>query len=77
MKNFNYRQLTTILASLRHLQREMEESSIDNIIKQYPHFADVDPLSESDIDELCETMYSGLVCVNKPCLNDDQYTRYT
>jgi acyl-CoA hydrolase len=77
MKKFTYRELTTILAALRHLQREMEESGMDNLIKQYPHFADVDPLSESDIDELCETMYSGLVCENKPCQNDVQLERYS
>jgi hypothetical protein len=67
MKKFSYRELTTILAGLRHLQNEMREHGQEQLIDQYLHFADVDPLSETDIDGLCEKMYSGNVCENPSC----------
>jgi hypothetical protein len=59
LRKFTYKELTTILAALRHLQNDIEENGTEDLIAMYPHFDDVDPLTASEIDGLCEAMYSG------------------
>jgi hypothetical protein len=46
-----YRQLSTVLAALRVFQEIPDEARAD-----MEHFEDVDPLTDPEIDELCESM---------------------
>jgi ribosomal protein L29 len=59
LRKFTYKELTTTLATLRHLQNDIEENGTEGLIATYPHFDDVDPLTVGEIDGLCEAMYSG------------------
>ncbi len=46
-----YRELSTILAALRHFQKEPEW-----VQKSYPQFDEVQPLTDEQIDRLCEEL---------------------
>jgi hypothetical protein len=50
----NLQELATVLAALRHFQRNTLE---DYRAKNYPeHFSDIEPLKDAEIDELCERL---------------------
>lgn len=54
-KNIEKRTLFTILAALRHYQADLPRANIDTEILDIATEANtVDPLSEDEIDELCE-----------------------
>ncbi len=56
-KNIDKRTLFTILAALRHYQADLPRANIDTEILDIATEADtVDPLSEDEIDELCEDL---------------------
>ena len=48
----NEKELTTVLAALRHWQETMTED--DRFA--WPHFLDCDPLANEEIDLLCENL---------------------
>ena len=51
----NPRELATVLAALRHWQRELERHGLD-WAQGFPHFADEPPLSMEEIDSLCDRL---------------------
>ena len=53
MRKLTYAELTTILAALRTAQEDRP------IFEQMDHFADVEPLSDEEIDALCEDLNCG------------------
>lgn len=56
-KTIDKRTLFTILAALRHYQADLPRANIDTEILDIATEADtVDPLSENEIDELCEDL---------------------
>jgi hypothetical protein len=59
LRKFTYKELTTILAALRHLQKDLEKNGTVALTATYPHFYEVDPLTAGEINGLCEAMYSG------------------
>jgi hypothetical protein len=54
--NLTSRQLATVLAALRLFQKERGGF---NRPEWYPHFADVKPLTDRQIDTLCERLNCG------------------
>jgi hypothetical protein len=50
MKKLNDRELATVLAALRTAQEDRP------IFEQMPHFEDVEPLDDDEIDALCEEL---------------------
>ena len=49
--SFSYKELTTVLAALRNFQEMIPETRLE----AFPdHFSDVDPLSDSEIEALCQ-----------------------
>jgi len=48
----NEKELATVLAALRHWQETMTEDERF----AWPHFLDCDPLSDDEIDTLCEKL---------------------
>jgi hypothetical protein len=58
INKFTDRDLATILAALRHWQATVN----DDERNAFPHFAeDIEPLSDEEIDALCELMNTGTV----------------
>lgn len=56
-KNIDKRTLFTILAALRHYQADLPRANIDTEILDIATESDtIDPLSEDEIDELCEAL---------------------
>lgn len=49
----NKRQLATVLAALRYWQQDLVENEEPPIS---PHFHDVTPLTDDEIDELCDQL---------------------
>ncbi|MEW8139536.1 MAG: hypothetical protein AB2761_20935 [Candidatus Thiodiazotropha endolucinida] len=62
----NYQVISTILAALRHFQNESNEIGIENLIARYPHFDDVDPLTDAELEELCELLNTGAIQLDLP-----------
>jgi hypothetical protein len=57
---FNNRELATTLYALRELQGEMHETNdVLAEMKDSPHFEDCEPLTEDEIDTLCERLNLG------------------
>ena len=48
----SYKELSTVLAALRNFQ----ETTIKDDRFDFPHFDDVDPLTDDEIDDLCENL---------------------
>jgi hypothetical protein len=48
-KGLDYGQISTILASLRYFQDNLDDTTISKM----SHFIDVDPLTSEQIDNLC------------------------
>lgn len=52
MSTLTYAQLSTLLAALRHWQTEVDYSER----LSYPHFDDVEPLNNDEIEQLCDLL---------------------
>lgn len=62
MNAFNYTELATVLAALRHFQNLMETVGIDDVVQGFEHFVDVRPLTPNEIDDLCSRLnYLGTI----------------
>jgi hypothetical protein len=58
MYQFTDHNLATILAALRHWQSTVNDAERD----AFPHFSeDIEPLSDAEIDALCELMNTETV----------------
>ena len=52
----NYQELSTVLAALRVFQEGYDESTGESEYSGMSHFDDVEPLTNDQIDELCERL---------------------
>lgn len=59
INKFTDREIATILAALRHWQATVNDAERD----VFPHFyEDIEPLSDEEIDALCELMNTESEC---------------
>jgi hypothetical protein len=62
MYQFTDHDLATILAALRHWQATVSDGERN----AFPHFAeDIEPLSDEEIDALCEVMNAETVALSQ------------
>lgn len=60
MNELDYKELSTVLASLRYFQQYIDQEGVEAAGQIFPHFVDIDPLNSQEIDELCARLnYTG------------------
>lgn len=60
MLKFTEKELTTMLAALRHFQDAQDDMEPEDLRNHFPHFGDgTEPLSNTEIDVLCERLNCG------------------
>lgn len=64
MENLNAREVSTILAALRYFQKELGDDDAQVTRgnaegEGLPHFVELEPLTNDEIDDLCERINFG------------------